>query len=119
MKDCYANTPSSPVVDAEQNWDLLNGFKTNDYTILKLKRKLKNCDKFDKDIEKGSTFMIFAWSDQKILKDNGWTYHGENRRSKSLLLLSSRPFNGAVQENDLPDDTVTFDIRASNVNYFV
>lgn len=59
--------------------------------------------------------MIFAWNKVDPLCTD-WKYHGANRRTKSLLLLS---FKDPSSVNVLPPDTVTFDIKMNNVRFIL
>ena len=52
LKDCHATGKSSPIIDAEQDYVLLDGAEVDGYTILKFKRKLITNDQAnDMDIE--------------------------------------------------------------------
>ena len=47
-----------PLVDAKQDYHLLEARETEDFTMLKFKRVLKNCDENDYNIEVGQIFAI-------------------------------------------------------------
>lgn len=55
--------------------------------------------------------MIFAWNNIDPTCTD-WKYHGSNRRTKSILLLSYKNENSV---NLLPDDTQYFDMKMRNV----
>jgi hypothetical protein len=51
LKDCYSPDKVRPVIDAKQDWTLLDGAEVDGYTILKFKRKFETCDtNNDRDI---------------------------------------------------------------------
>lgn len=61
--------------------------------------------------------MIFAWNDQDPLCDD-WKYHYENRKTKSVLLLSYK--NDDINEqNLLPNELQTKEFRMRNVSILV
>ena len=78
-----------PAIDAVPNWFSLLTITRDGYTIAKFTRKIKICDKTgdDLDIEGGTPYVIFAWGDSLV--SNDIYYHGRNRGSKTLPLISS------------------------------
>ena len=84
--------------------------------MLKMKRKLSTCDlEEDRDIEDGSTFMIFAWNKNDPQNNDKWDYHGANRRIRTALLLDFKESDVNKQGNSLPKDLQTFQITPSDV----
>ena len=89
------------------------------FTMLKMKRKLSTCDSVDRELEDGSTFMIFAWNKNDPQNNNKWDFHGTNRRTKTALLLDFKDSDISKQENSLPKDFQTFQITPSDVCFLV
>ena len=58
LKDCYAKNKSKPIIDAQQDYKLLEGAEIEGYTILKFTRKLVTCDKNDAEIKVFLTLYI-------------------------------------------------------------
>ncbi|CAF1000533.1 unnamed protein product [Brachionus calyciflorus] len=105
LKDTYATSKSTPLVDDEQNWDLLDASEQDGYTILKIKRKLITCDQGnDYDIKLETQRLIFAWSDQDPeTGDNDWSYHGANRKIKSAILLNFQDETSQIPDSEIND----------------
>ena len=87
--------------------------------MLKMKRKLSTCDlEEDREIEDGSTFMIFAWNKNDPQNNDKWDYHGANRMIKTALLLDFKESDVNKQGNSLPKDLQTFQITPSDVCFW-
>lgn len=115
FQDCYATSKTTPQADEHQDWFLVDANQIDGYTLLKIKRKLQTCDKYDQDIRDGSTFMIFAWNNEDPRNDLNWQYHGFNRRIKTALLLDFKEHNINEQDSILPADTFTYDVIPTRV----
>lgn len=78
-----------PQVDSIQNWFPISTVIKDGVTIAKFTRKIKICDKTgeDLDIQSGTPYVIFAWGNSLV--NNEISYHGSNRGSKTLPLISS------------------------------
>jgi hypothetical protein len=78
-----------PQKDSVQNWFPISATVKNGYTIVRFTRKIKICDtqNEDLDIQSGTPYVIFAWSN--TLTNNEINYHGGNRGSKTVPLISS------------------------------
>lgn len=101
----------TPAINKEQVWTPLLTKALDGYLISKSTRKIKMCNTTDErlDIEAGTPHVIFAWSDN--FANNEAAYHGNNRNSKTLPLLSS--LNLKINLN--MSQVVTTDFRV-NVN---
>ena len=62
MQDHHAIGNERPLVDASQDIELLAGHETDQFTVLKFKRSLKNCDDNDFDIEVRNAVFPFIIS---------------------------------------------------------
>ena len=81
---------ATPSIDSKQNWFNLLTQSKDGYLISKFTRKIKLCDPTgdDLDIDVGTPFVIFAYSNDKPVGDI--SYHGmTNRGSKAVPLISS------------------------------
>ena len=89
-------------VDKEQNWFPLKVMVKDGYTIAKFTRKIKICDTTneDMDIEPGTPFIIYAWGD-KFDSSNDAAYHGSNRGSKTVPLITSLNLKVDVDMNEV------------------
>ena len=60
--------------------------------------------------------MIFAWNNvDPITGNNDWLYHGIGNRSTQVTVLMSYKEQSIEEQETLPVDTFTFDIRMPNV----
>lgn len=50
LQDAWASQNTRPVLDEQQNWNLIDGAEVDGYTILKFSRKLYTCDT-EKDVQ--------------------------------------------------------------------
>ena len=83
----------TPVISNTQLWTPLLTISQNGYIISKSTRKIKLCDTTGQhlDIDPGTPHIIIAWGDNFI--DNDAAYHGANRFTKALPLISSLNIN--------------------------
>jgi hypothetical protein len=117
LKDCFASAESTPKTDKSQDWFLLEAAEQDGYTMLKYKRKLETCDRqYDRPITEGTNFVLFAWNDaDPVTGKDDWDYHGKNRLSRVILLLSFK--NDTIDNQGiLPNDTFTYSYRMNNVS---
>ena len=100
-----------PTVDTVQNWFSLLTILKDGYTIAKFTRKIKICDAKgdDLDIESGTPYVIFAWSN--TLSNNEISYHGVNRGSKTLPLISSLNLKAQIDMSQV--ETIDFKVDVS------
>lgn len=77
------------IVDQTQNWFPISIFSKDGYLVTKFTRKIRICDETnqDLDIPTGTPMTIFAFG--TILIDDDIGYHGMNRGTKSVPLISS------------------------------
>jgi hypothetical protein len=105
LKDTHATDFLTPLIDAKQDWQLIQATQTNGYTLIKMKRQLNTCDKEeDIEIKEETNYLIFAWNNEDPVTGNGdWKYHGpDNRLNKVDFLLN-------FKEQSLLDDDVDVD----------
>lgn len=100
----------SVIVDSKQDWQLLNCFRKDNYTIIKFKRNIDTCDPTeDLIIEEGTPKVIYAWSTQTPSIGSDISYHGTQNRGSSVVqlisILSSKPVITAA------DNLTTFDLQ--------
>ena len=99
-----------PTVDQNQDYTLLFSSQTNGITTIIFKRKIKICNdnpnEIDMDIETGTNFVIFAWGD---IRNNDILYHGTNKLSKSLPLIST--LNRAINFDMNGVETIEFRVN--------
>jgi hypothetical protein len=88
---------AKPSVNTQQKWFPLLTKSQDGYLISKSTRKIKLCDTTGQhlDIEVGTPSIIFAWGSNLVNGDI--SYHGFNRSTKSIPLISS--LNSAVGAN--------------------
>lgn len=111
LVDTYAVSKSSPIVDPIQDWELISGSETDDYTILKFKRKLITCDENDFQIKKETHRLIFAWHDTDPSPElNDWMYHGPNRRIRSTNLYEIINFDESEKDDD-SENTMKYEFK--------
>ena len=103
-------------IDQEQNWFPLLTTIKDGYTIAKFTRKIKICDtkNEDMDIESGTPFVIYAWGD-KFDGNNDASYHGTNRGSRTVPLITS--LNAKVDINMNEVETTDFTVNVKNIIY--
>ena len=79
----------TPSINDKQLWTPLLTKKQDGYLISKSTRKIKLCDTTGQhlDIEAGTPHVIYSWGNN--FANNDAAYHGPNRGSKSLPLISS------------------------------
>lgn len=89
--DTYALGSFAPRIDTIKNLVWLGGSEVNGYTMVKFKRKLVTGDTAqDLDILNTNQFVIFAWGQEDPVTGEGdWLYHGGNRYSMQLNLLTN------------------------------
>ena len=97
------------LVDKEQNWTPLYAARINEYIVLKFSRKLKLCDSSneDLDIDVGTPHIIYAWGSNFVAGDI--SYHGENRSSRVIPLISSLNEKTQLNMNEIE----TFEFRVN------
>eukprot|EP00112_Aurelia_sp_Birch-Aquarium-sp1_P005365 Seg1607.5 transcript_id=Seg1607.5/GoldUCD/mRNA.D3Y31 product="DBH-like monooxygenase protein 1" protein_id=Seg1607.5/GoldUCD/D3Y31 len=111
IKDFNGIGNQRPVEDPQQDYTLTGSSQNSSWTVLKLKRYLKTCDKVDNDILEGTTKVIFAWhsSDPVGNAVSALSYHNSNRGSRSLNLLSY------VKNSKVPAGVPYFDFLQTNI----
>ena len=79
----------TPAISIKQEWFPLLTKSQDGYLISKSTRKIKLCDTTGQhlNIDAGTPHVIFSWGSNFVNGDA--TYHGTNRSSKSLPLISS------------------------------
>ncbi|CAD5112484.1 DgyrCDS1700 [Dimorphilus gyrociliatus] len=89
--DRHATGNTVPVIDKSQDWTLLMGKETPEYTVFKFTRLQKNCDLEDRTITEGTSRLIWSYNDNDPESDTP-TYHGaSNRGVHSTQLISTAP----------------------------
>ncbi|XP_019633120.1 PREDICTED: DBH-like monooxygenase protein 1 homolog [Branchiostoma belcheri] len=112
LEDRYAHEKSQPVLDAKQDWTLHEAQENGTHTTMRFSRKLQTCDSSDRDIQKGTTRVIWAYHPDDPDPGRGPLYH-ESRRGTSSLNLLDPP---APPQWDSPEDVLTFDALTDNVH---
>ncbi|GFO17707.1 DBH-like monooxygenase protein 1 [Plakobranchus ocellatus] len=112
--DRHAEGHFLPAKDSSQDWTLLMGQESGEYTVLKVSRPLETCDDSDRPILPGTTRVIFAQSPNDPPSDDAVSYHGSTRGTKSLLLLD--PPTSDKQKISLPSDVKTLEFTNRNVS---
>lgn len=105
-----------PQVDTVQNWFPISTFVREGYTIARFTRKIKICDtqNEDLDIQSGTPYIIFAWSN--TLSNNEISYHGANRGSKTVPLISSLNLKPDLNMNEV--ETIDFTVNVISNFYY-
>ena len=98
-----------PSISTTQKWFPLLTKSQDGYLISKSTRKIKLCDTTGQhlDIEVGTPSIIFAWGSN--LANGDISYHGFNRSTKSLPLISS--LNTVVNLNTNQFETTDFRVN--------
>ncbi|RUS81877.1 hypothetical protein EGW08_010347 [Elysia chlorotica] len=112
--DRHADGHFLPAKDASQDWTLISGQESGDYTMLKMVRKLDTCDDQDLPIMPGTTRLIYAYSPNDPASDDAISYHGSTRGTKSVLLLE--PPTNEQQATAFPSDVKTLEFTNRNVS---
>ena len=60
IQDRYAKKNGAPLLDQHQDWELISGNETGEFTVLKFSRKLVTCDEEDNDITVRGHFTLKA-----------------------------------------------------------
>ncbi|GBM58841.1 DBH-like monooxygenase protein 1 [Araneus ventricosus] len=111
LQDRHAYKNAMPVLDDQQDWQLLHGYENDTHTVLQFSRKFDTCDEQDLAITNDTMRVIYAYHDADYLSDEMFLYHGKDRRgSRSLLLLQP-----VTKKNQLPDDAKIWNIRLPNI----
>jgi hypothetical protein len=76
------------LIDQNQDWILLKSSESNGVNVFKFKRNITSCDSEDLHIEKGSPYVIYAYSDADPVPGTDIAYHGSMRGSTKLNLIS-------------------------------
>lgn len=100
-----------PIMDSTQNWMMLYFQQENGFTTVAFTRKIQICNSVHSiDILPGTQSIIFAWGSS--FSKNDIAYHGGNRSSTQLPLISS--LNRKVVLNMSEIETYDFTV---NVNH--
>ncbi|KFM72379.1 DBH-like monooxygenase protein 1-like protein, partial [Stegodyphus mimosarum] len=111
LQDRYAHKNGLPILDDQQDWELLNGYENRTHTILQFSRKFDTCDQQDLPVTNDTARVIYAYHDEDPLSDEMFSYHGKDKRgSKSLVLLQP-----ASEKYQLPNDVKLWHIRTPNI----
>ncbi|GIX73703.1 hypothetical protein CDAR_397851 [Caerostris darwini] len=111
LQDRHAYKNAMPVLDDQQDFQLLHGYENETHTVLQFSRKFDTCDGQDMAITNDTVRVIYAYHDTDYLSDEMFLYHGKDRRgSRSLILLQP-----ITQKNKLPDDVRIWNIRLPNI----
>ena len=99
----------TPTINTKQQWFPLLTKKQDGYLISKSTRKIKLCDTTGqhKDIDAGTPHVIYSWGSNFVNGDAA--YHGTNRSTKLLPLISS--LNSAVNLNMSQITTTDFRVN--------
>jgi len=99
--DCHTENSKVVITDVAQNWKKLFYSNTNGVTTVIFTRKLKICSQVGSEVNiniEPTGYVIFAWG-------NGVPgYHGANRGSRSLPLLSA--LNGQASKIEMNEITI-------------
>lgn len=109
--DRFAATTELPEVDPSQDWALTEGIEDAGWTVLKFERLYDTGDaEKDHQILRGTTRIIFSWSDTEPSPGDDPTYHGKNRGSQSIN------FFGLLKENPaIPSNAINLTFLVDNV----
>ncbi|KAK3764734.1 hypothetical protein RRG08_042044 [Elysia crispata] len=110
--DRHAEGNFLPAKDLRQDWSLISGQETGQYTTLKVVRKLDTCDDQDMPVKVGTTRIIYAYGASDPTSDYAISYHGSTRGTKSLALLE--PAESTKQKVKLPADVKTLEFTNRN-----
>jgi len=113
FKDSHTENSKTVITDVAQNWKRLFYSNTNGVTTVLFTRKLKICSQVGSEVNiniEPTAYIIFAWG-------NGVPgYHGANRGSRSLPLLSA--LNGQALKIEMNEVvTANFNVTVRTKNY--
>ncbi|OXA56383.1 DBH-like monooxygenase protein 1 [Folsomia candida] len=83
LEDRHAISRSTPILDEEQNVELIEAFENDTHTFIKFSRKLETCDE-EGDVAITEDTISLIWS---FGATDDLVYHGANRGSRSVNLL--------------------------------
>ncbi|XP_033099416.1 DBH-like monooxygenase protein 1 homolog [Anneissia japonica] len=111
ISDRHGVSNEEPVIDFQDDYQLLYGSETDGLTIIGYQRKLLTCDIDDYDITSDTVRVIWAYH-PKDPEDLIATYHGSQRRGVRSLM-----FMDLMSQNlkSLPDDVLTLDVLNDNI----
>ncbi|XP_013388231.1 DBH-like monooxygenase protein 1 [Lingula anatina] len=110
--DRFATRFGQPAIDNKQDVEVVSGSENGTFTTLVFKRKLVSCDPEDRTIDESTIRVIYSYRDGDPDTPTGVSYHGNQRGTKSIQLLSSQ----ASQNNPImPSDAVTHDLLNNKV----
>lgn len=87
-QDRFADEESLPPLDSENNYELTGWEESGGKTVLKFKRKFNTCDTKDRNIEQGTTKVVFAYHTEDPKSEDDIKRH-TFRGSRSILLLNN------------------------------
>ncbi|CAH1799271.1 unnamed protein product [Owenia fusiformis] len=102
----------TPIIDHKQDYHLDVGLEEDGWTILRFWRLLDTCDPpYDMKIDDGTMRLIWSMHHEDPTSETDLPYHGGNRGSRSVQLLSQN-----TKTVNLPADALHLDITLTNVS---
>ncbi|RDD43175.1 DBH-like monooxygenase protein 1-like protein [Trichoplax sp. H2] len=111
LQDRFAESHSTPTLDASQDYTLISGEESNGITTLKFKRKYNTADNKDLPLESGTSRLIWSYHSSDPESGNKFTKHVK-QGSRSVNLFDTIP---EVDKPPLPNDTKSFVIANKNI----
>ncbi|GFR62569.1 DBH-like monooxygenase protein 1 [Elysia marginata] len=112
--DRHADGHFLPAKDSSQDWTMLMGQETGQYTVFKMVRQLDTCDNQDVAIKPGTTRVIWAYGYTDPLSEDAVSYHRMTRGTKSILLLD--PPTSEQHGDALPSDVKVLEFTNRNLS---
>ncbi|XP_070554980.1 DBH-like monooxygenase protein 1 homolog [Ptychodera flava] len=101
LKDRFASANGEPIIDDQQDYQLIGGMETETHTVLTISRKLDTCDEKDRVITSDTLRLIYAYHADDPDTETGLPYHGaEQRGSRSVHLLGVAPVEPEMPTGD-------------------
>ncbi|XP_077973283.1 DBH-like monooxygenase protein 1 homolog isoform X2 [Styela clava] len=102
--DCHSDKNGIPVVDKQQDVQVLEGWENGTHTMATVTRKRVTCDDDDKIIGEGTYRIIWAYGESDIdAMQPGWSYYHTGNRDvgeKEYKHFDIRPTNFKIPKRD-------------------
>ncbi|CAG0885313.1 unnamed protein product [Darwinula stevensoni] len=116
-RDRYGRGNMAPVMDPQQDWEVLWGFENGTHTVLRFRRRLHTCDSHDWTFTGDTVRVLYAYDEEDPTPSGGnLKYHGLFRRGSRSLYLLQRPSKSPQVLPKQSADARTWDLLNNNIS---
>jgi len=111
FQDRYGLANGESVLDAQQDYDLIDAYENDTHTVMRFRRNMLTCDLNDLNITAATTWMMYAYALEDPLSDADVTFYNNVHGAQPVYIIDRSKF---TKEQDPPDvkiwDLMNFEV---------